>query len=116
MYSLFLIPITLWKLSGGSSEDGEVGSWAGGLQHWRRYGALLLYQGGVQRFLQVVKTWSTGKGSNGKAKQTSSMVAHLRTVFSNRMLVAWLAWGLVLWCVCRSWSTRLCYCLPSAWA
>lgn len=73
MYSLFLIPITLWKLSGGSSEDGEV-----------------------------VKTWSTGKGSNGKGKQTSSMVAHLRTVFSNRMLVAWLAWGLVLWYVKHS--------------
>lgn len=73
MYSLFLFPITLWKLSGGSSEDGEV-----------------------------VKTWSTGKGSNGKGKKTSSMIAHLRTVFSNRMLVAWLAWGLVLWYVKHS--------------
>lgn len=81
--------------------------------HWRPYGALLLYQGGVQLFLQVVKTWSTGKGSNGKGKKTSSMIAHLRTVFSNRMLVAWLAWGLVLWCVCWLMASFSCR-LPSA--
>jgi translocation protein SEC63 len=65
MYSLFLIPITLYKLSGGSNDEAEV-----------------------------VKTWST---KNNKRDKQGKLLKHLRTVFSTRMMLAWLAWALLLW-------------------
>lgn len=71
MYSLFLIPITLWRLSGGEGEDAEV-----------------------------VKTWSASKG--GKGEKKAGLVAHLRSVCTTRMLLAWLAWALLLWYVKHS--------------
>lgn len=45
--------------------------------------------------VQAVKTWSS---KSGKGEKKESMWQHLRTVFTGRMLLAWLAWALLLWC------------------
>jgi hypothetical protein len=45
-------------------------------------------------FCQVVKTWST---KNNKRDKQGKLLKHLRTVFSTRMMLAWLAWALLLW-------------------
>lgn len=71
MYSLVLIPYTLWKLSGGSEEETEV-----------------------------VKTWSSKGGKGGEKKK--ALGQQLKEVFSTRVIVAWLAWALLLWYVNHS--------------
>lgn len=42
----------------------------------------------------MVKTWST---KNNKRDKQGKLLKHLRTVFSTRMMLAWLAWALLLW-------------------
>lgn len=45
-------------------------------------------------FRQVVKTWSTKSGKRGNQ---GKLLKHLRSVFSTRMMLAWLTWALLLW-------------------
>lgn len=70
MYSLFLIPYTLWRLGGGGSDEAER-----------------------------VKTWHSKKGGDKKGE---SWAKRLRATFSGRMMLAWLAWALLIWFVKHS--------------
>ena len=55
----------------------------------------------------MVKTWSASKG--GKGEKKAGLVAHLRSVCTTRMLLAWLAWALLLW-----WVLACLGCLAAA--
>lgn len=69
---------------------------------------------------QVVKTWAAKKGDKGARKEPLGQ--RLRATFSTRMLMAWLAWALLLWCARRlpAGSSRqcpllLCCCTRLRW-
>lgn len=51
----------------------------------------------------MVKTWSS---KSGKGEKKKPLGQQLRAAFSTRMILAWLAWALLLWCVPGSPSTR----------
>lgn len=44
--------------------------------------------------VQRVKTWHSKKGGDKKGQ---SWVKRLRATFSGRMMLAWLAWALLMW-------------------
>lgn len=75
---------------------------------------------------QVVKTWASKKGD--KKDKGEPLAKRLRSTFSSRMLLAWLAWALLLWWalplsqpllevlpVARCWSNLLAALLPIFW-
>jgi hypothetical protein len=49
----------------------------------------------------VVKTWA----SKGDKKGGGGLVKQLRATFGGRMMLAWLAWALLLWYVQHSMGT-----------
>jgi hypothetical protein len=103
MYSLFLIPYTLWRLGGGGSDEAEVRTW-----RLRRLCACRTSAQGKRNAERIdpslhlpsiclpqrVKTWHSKKGGDKKGE---SWAKRLRATFTGRLMLAWLAWALLIW-------------------